>query len=186
MIRRCLGWHEPKHKPIILGECEPFTDLEYTDGMCESCAKKSNDLMDEEVAKMKAKPNPFKVIHSLEVSDRSVADLLVSAFEGGSNYWIDRTDIVKKGNVEFGSSKPMADDYYPWVVLAPMGSGEVRIYPTDDDKAYTLNRAALQRGLELMCSKYPRRWSDFINEGDDADTGDVFLQLALLGDIVYG
>lgn len=37
-----------------------------------------------------------------------------------------------------------------------------------------------------MAEKWPRHFGNFISENEDAETGDVFIQLALLGDIVYG
>lgn len=136
---------------------------------------------------MKLKLKPFDIPRGTAgFSDQNVADLLVSAFEGGSNYWIERCDIVSKGGIEFGSHDQGKDDYYPWIILAVMGSGELRIHPVEDDKTHTLSREKLQHGLDLMANKYPRHWADFVTDHADATTGDVFLQLALLGDIVYG
>lgn len=37
MIRRCRGWIEPKHPPMILGEIEPLDDKRFTDTACKSC-----------------------------------------------------------------------------------------------------------------------------------------------------
>jgi hypothetical protein len=37
-----------------------------------------------------------------------------------------------------------------------------------------------------MADKYPRHIADILSENDDATTGDVFLQLCLFGDVVYG
>jgi len=56
----------------------------------------------------------------------------------------------------------------------------------DSEDVYRLDREALESGLTIMGEKYPRHMSDFINEGEDVITGDVFIQCALLGDIVYG
>ncbi len=38
MIRRCLGWVEPKHSPRILGEKEPMDDKRPSDDICDECA----------------------------------------------------------------------------------------------------------------------------------------------------
>ncbi len=37
MIRRCGGWVEPKHPPLIMGEREPLDDRSYTDTTCKAC-----------------------------------------------------------------------------------------------------------------------------------------------------
>ena len=44
----------------------------------------------------------------------------------------------------------------------------------------------VQKGLELMRDNYPRHYADLVEENDDAITGDVWLQLAVFGDIIYG
>ena len=44
----------------------------------------------------------------------------------------------------------------------------------------------MKKGLDLMAGEHQRHWQDFINENDDADTADVFMQLCLFGEIVYG
>ena len=39
---------------------------------------------------------------------------------------------------------------------------------------------------QIMADKFPRHFANILNENDDAETGDVFLQCCLWGDIVYG
>jgi hypothetical protein len=63
--------------------------------------------------------------------------------------------------------------------------------PDKDDEGESTGRkvfglADLAKGLQTMAEKYPRHFADFVAENDDADTGDVFLQCVVLGDVVYG
>lgn len=44
----------------------------------------------------------------------------------------------------------------------------------------------VKKGLELMRDQYPRHWADLVEEQDDAITGDVWLQLAVFGEVIYG
>ena len=44
----------------------------------------------------------------------------------------------------------------------------------------------VRKGLELMRDEYPRHYADLMEEEDDAITGDVWLQLAVFGELVYG
>jgi hypothetical protein len=44
----------------------------------------------------------------------------------------------------------------------------------------------VRKGLELMRDNYPRHWADLVEEQDDLITGDVFLQLATFGELIYG
>lgn len=118
------------------------------------------------------------------ISDRQMADLLCSAFEGGSNYWIHTLHVVK--GIDDG--RPWGEEYTPSYIRAPFSTdGCVQIQQEDGAAMVVLDRAALQNGAQLMAEKYPRHFADALSESNaDATTGDVFLQLCVLGEIVYG
>lgn len=44
----------------------------------------------------------------------------------------------------------------------------------------------VEKGLELMRNQYPRHYADLVEEEDDAITGDVWLQLTVFGELIYG
>ena len=44
----------------------------------------------------------------------------------------------------------------------------------------------VRKGLELMRDKYPRHWADLVEENDDLITGDVWLQLTVFQEVIYG
>lgn len=107
------------------------------------------------------------------IEERQLADALVSACEGGSNYWLRELDRL-----------PYAIEADELVLPA--------IFTEDDEEGtkHTLDAAALARGAQLMAEKYPRQFADeFPAEGGhyngDAHTSDLFLQLCLLGEQRY-
>ena len=57
---------------------------------------------------------------------------------------------------------------------------------TEPSPVVALDRAALERGLALMSTEQPGHFADFVSGNEDAETGDVLLQLALLGEVVFG
>lgn len=60
---------------------------------------------------------------------------------------------------------------------------------TDEEKAAARHEITLddvKRGLDLMKEKYPRHWADLVEEDDDLITGDVWLQLTVFGELIYG
>ena len=126
----------------------------------------------------------FKVKFEHTISDDKIANMLVSAFEGGSNYWcrIDKfnkppgTPFKFKGDTEIyrHASYPVSE------------GGSLLIKDTTDGKNYTLDNETIVNGLKIMATKYPKHFADFLNDNDDADTGDVFLQCCLLKDVKYG
>ena len=114
------------------------------------------------------------------IPDQHVDDLLCSAFEGGSTYW---ATLVSRR--EPTDTKPVY--LHEW----PMAGGAVVLASTEGDeingvKEWTLDREACERGMRVMADKYPRHWGAFMAGNDDAETGDVYLQCCLFGEIVFG
>lgn len=60
---------------------------------------------------------------------------------------------------------------------------------TEEEKAearHEITIADVQKGLELMRDQYPRHYADLVEENDDLITGDVWLQLTVFGELIYG
>jgi len=125
-------------------------------------------------------------------------DLLVTAFEGGSNYWyLIESRHVPKGTKfadfrEDGRMQPK-DIYYHWSQLIPTSGGSLKISVKDDfvpegkRELFTLDMKALNKGWRLLRQKHPKIYWRIVKDEDfDAEDADVFLQLALFGDVVYG
>jgi len=127
----------------------------------------------------------YKILAVTEVDAQRVQDLIVGAFEGGSNYWLgngrvtlkkpEQSTLPEDGVVWYGNSKLN--------VFAQDGF-EVTIQTEDGLKSLTPMTVAT--GLTLMAEKHPSHFADLVNENDDATTSDVFLQLCLFKEIVYG
>jgi hypothetical protein len=121
-------------------------------------------------------PETFEVSSTLEV--RRLWDLLTGAFEGGSNYWIGRVEVV--------GDRPTGTYFIQDV---PFLGGELRVVlenPEDVEGDHILTKDQMIAGFQLMQRKYPLHAFDVIRENDDAVTADVFLQMTLFGEIVYG
>lgn len=162
--------------PDLIIRC-PHCNLE-TEGQPCDCEKDKPDCKKNETEKF------FAVQTQIPIKD--VASLLCSAFEGGSSYWASLVDVKEPKEwiyQEFDS--PYAHEY----PVNPGGRVIIRDMEHDgdeDEKVYTLDNKAIQRGLDVMARDYPRHWSDFRKEDYDACTGDVLLQCCLFGDIIYG
>ena len=114
-----------------------------------------------------------------ELPDEKISNLLCSAFEGGSNYWYQLVDWTQDHNgiLDYdGMVDP--EKYLKWSIKDWQDTEGVGLYQLD--------YAALFKGLRIMAAKYPAHMGDAIRGEDDAETGDVFLQCCLFGDIVYG
>lgn len=129
---------------------------------------------------VKGKEMEIKVTH--QISDERVEDLLCDALEGGSNYWY----VINSCNYPEGETKESLGIEFPHTQLPLKGGsltiGDCLIDGTDK----ILDREAIRKGLNVMADKYPSHYADFIDGNDDALTGDVFLQCAVFGKLVYG
>lgn len=115
-----------------------------------------------------------------------LADVLCSALDsqyGVSYSWISSLQKVEPESWEFDSDpKPEQGHYRQDYPFNPGGALRIKV----EGKVYTLDTAAIQRGLTVLEEKYSWHLADILNENDDASTGDSLLQCCLFGDIIYG
>lgn len=134
-------------------------------------------------------PKQFSVNLNMTFLHSRVAYLLCAAFEGGSGYWaaLNKDDSVKPSR-EFNPWDGQSLDYCPWYISWPFSKGgSVAIVDVEDsEEVFQLDREKLVQGLTTMATKYPHHFRNFIDENEDAETGDVFLQCCFFGEIVYG
>lgn len=113
---------------------------------------------------------------------RMIADLFVTAIEGGSNYWINH--IVHKGwKKEESQTKWWYDD------TTYVGTDRLHlIVEAEDDleQHEVKGREAVEKGLAILAAKYPHHMKDIIDDNHDAATADAFFQCVVFGEIVYG
>ena len=60
------------------------------------------------------------------------------------------------------------------------------LYEDDEPSKHTLTLKDVRKGLRLMKKEYPSHYADLVEENDDAETGDIWLQLAVFGEVIYG
>lgn len=82
------------------------------------------------------------------------------------------------------SARPLFDDE-TW----PLERGVIVFEPSegDDFESEELNYMAIVNGLESMALGSPDHFGNMFDEGMiDCETGDVFLQYCLFGEVIYG
>ncbi len=130
----------------------------------------------------------MRMMVSHEISAAILMNAFVGAFEGGSNYWLQRADLISS---EF---KP-ADPKLVWWGDEKLFSGDFTFRARYDDPAKDegngkgkreVTQNDVQIGLHVMACKYAAHFADLITEKDDAITHDVMMQCIILGDVVYG
>lgn len=131
---------------------------------------------------------PFTVTIPFTLSPRRVADMLIGAFEGGSSSWVQGA-YASNWSCPEGHRTPWYDD--ETFVASPEFAFEIEYDdPEGEEGAFTATKVITQveivAGLEKMAKESTGAFSNILNETDDAEDADVFLQYVVLGEIVYG
>lgn len=171
---------------------DAINEYESDDGPVHVESALSQFAPDEAATVLENKNNAERAMQiAIEVSDKDIANTLCSAFEGGIAYWA-RIDSYCEPTLlaqPWGVGK-----CHPRYVSFPLSNGgAVQLSALDDCgdvirtmPAKPLNRDTIAAGLKLMAEKYPRHFGDMLGETGDASTGDVLVQLAVFGEIVFG
>lgn len=116
----------------------------------------------------------------IKIPENIMEDMLVTALEGGSNYWAEQVKFINK--------KPQRKKpYLPSYITTPLSKdGILQIKDTETGYLYDLSRQAILKGIKVMAEKEAQHFGDMMKEDGDAITGDVFLQCALFGKVKYG
>ncbi len=134
-----------------------------------------------------------------KITDQTIRELLCCAIDpghGGSYYWCNLVEYDIKPPLEFKDfcekGKMQLKQYWHPCQLIPLVEDcAILIHDredgAEDSPLLRLDRAAIQKGVQVMADEYPRHFANALSDGDmDADTGDVFLQCCLFEEIVYG
>lgn len=125
----------------------------------------------------------------VELDDEFFSDILTTALEGGSNYWIDNITI----RVPSDQKKPQGMPHSEWAGIAINNDGNIKITSTEGDEVITKN--SLINGVKMWASFFPSNIC-FVNEAGsthsidtcniDASDADSILQYAVFGKLVFG
>lgn len=135
--------------------------------------------------------SPARDLELLGRSPYDVASLLASAMESGSGYWAQIVGYVEPMEPKAVIDADLSDapEVYPHCDY-PLTGGAVLLRRVDEPNAapLRLDGEAVERGLRLLrdTKAGALHWGHWLTDSADATTGDVFLQLCVLGEIVYG
>lgn len=148
----------------------------------------------------KGRPDVSRVDERMDPeTEKMVRDLLVGAFEGGSNQWYrieskkfppgSKVQDFKEGGRMQARRADGSEDYYHWSQLIPTFPGGqlvIRDVSDGEGETHVLDLAALKKAWILLRQKYPKIYKRVIDESWDAADADVFLQLAVFDDVIFG
>jgi len=122
-----------------------------------------------------------------------IASVVVTAIEGGSSYWCARYDIRAAVKARAAEAKIEERPLYSAGAFYLLAGWSIEFHhdgPDSEEGAAdvktALNYGRVIRALSLLADKYPAILARIVSENYDADDADVFLQLALMGEVIFG
>ena len=123
-----------------------------------------------------------------EMDYDSFEDMIVTALEGGSNYWYS-LDL----NNSIGFIKKYADDQRPMTIriadaLYNNEDSSVVVLDTEDEEETlgTLTYQSVRKTLENFPKDHQWALDNVLNGDCDANDADVVFQVLVMGEVVYG
>jgi len=141
-----------------------------------------------------------------EYTDMDVAYWVITAFEGGSSYWCNKAEAVKRDQ-DGKWVRILGDDYDQWLCedgVSPYanplfwenGARGYRMWDEYEEKwcDHVLTLSSIQKALKYQPPKHQgqsRNWfrktvDSLITEDYDAGDADTLVQVAVFGELVYG
>jgi hypothetical protein len=147
------------------------------------------------MTRKKSKETTFHNV-PVAVSKYAIQTLLVSAFEGGgAGYWLHGYEYrmgsgYTKGDFQPGGRFNKDGEWSSARYLVPFVPGcalacQVKDEDTGEVTSHELTVRSMERGLELMVAQARPHFISLVEENTDATTADVFLQLALFGEVRF-
>ena len=126
--------------------------------------------------------NYIEVKATIRIPNQKIMDLITTSVEGGCHYWA-RFKFPEKYK-----------EKYPSYEQIPFKNGNIEVYDIETGELLGyLNRVSIQVGLQLMADRKDlkgndipaRHFKNLATDNEDAETADVFMQLSVMGEIVF-
>lgn len=142
---------------------------------------------------------------SVYLSKKDMADLLVTAWEGGSNYWVEYADYVPPKGMKRDELRRIAWENLPqeekefWKTsegvplysmlpyLPPSVKWKIKFKPIENEPPKYLTPENMREASSKLIKKdYAHIFARIKDENYDAGDADAWLQMALFGDVIFG
>lgn len=120
------------------------------------------------------------------LTDERRQDMLVGALEGGSNYWYLFHEVACE-KIETVSASDGDKTFVDRLWAALQAGFDIPVHDVEEEEQIgSISMTRIIEGEKLMREKHPHHWADILKEQDDASTADVWFQMVVLKELVYG
>jgi len=117
-----------------------------------------------------------EITHKFEVEKQHIRDLLITALEGGSNYWINEVKVLEPEKFDESNQAQI------------IAAGGMIVIVDEDDEPHVLTRDLFLSGIKQYlssCADSYRDMDDFV-DSHDAGIADSVLQFAIFNEVIFG
>lgn len=110
------------------------------------------------------------------ITKENLIDLFVTALEGGSNHWY----YIKTLPNNVKSAETIGEHI--------LNGGYIQFFDIENTKELLgdVDMNSLLDAIQLLKNKYPNEYENILMEEFDANDADLFLQLCVMGEVVFG
>ena len=110
----------------------------------------------------------------VELTRQDIDDLMVTALEGGINYWCRKARVLQ------------CPEEYTYASDVISRNGTLELYDIESSDKWVLTLESFMKGVKWYCEKYKYTNAEDLMDNHDADTADAIVQYALFNEIVFG
>ena len=118
----------------------------------------------------------FKITKKHEITNEEISDLIVTALDGGINYWCGGVTVKQQ---------PIFNWTFANEVIALNGILEL-VDSENTDEKWELTQEKFIKGLIKTMEHYDYNTVSILMDNHDAEVADVLIQYALFDEIVFG
>ena len=120
-----------------------------------------------------------------KVSMDHFEEIIVTALEGGSNYWYEINADEFKDELEGENGEPLSTRIAQSLYNNP--DFKMKVYDVEEgDLLGTVTQSSMLKAIGTAHQDYSQVYHDLMEGQGDADTADVLFQLAVMNEIVFG
>jgi hypothetical protein len=145
-------------------------------------AKTINEVMDFERGDIR------KAMGLGSIHFEKFSDVIITALEGGSNYWYQLIDEDYRDKLPPKSPQHQALSERIAYALYTDPKFELPVYDVEepDELLGKVTQESMYRAFEIAKREYPDAYENIMEEEYDAGDADILFQLATMGEIVFG
>ena len=122
-------------------------------------------------------------------------DIIVSALEGGSNYWYDIDTTEFRSELVATDREPLSSRIAG--TLFANSKFKMNVYDvedgivpgskiTEEKPLGVVSQESMLKAIQMAYVDYPHVYHDLMEGTGDAGTADILFQLAVMGEVVFG